>query len=377
MGEKRKRILFVGTLPPPVHGSAVVSQQIKESAKINRSFRCDWVNLSTSRSTNELGKFNMSKPFRLIGALIRELWLLTTRKYDLCYLAITCHGIGFLKDTPFVLLCKLFRRRVIIHQHNKGMLKDVDKWPYRWLLPLCYKNAKVILLSWHLYPDIEKVVPRENVMVCPNGIKVAQKTLIQQKEETNTNLTDITNKVPKLLFLSNLIESKGVIVLLDALKILADKCYSFCCDFVGGETKEINAKRFADEVDQRGLSHFVVYCGRRYGKEKEEALKNSDVFVLPTFYDNECFPLVLLEAMSYGLPIVTTNEGGILDIVNDGINGLICEKNNPESLADSIEKLIKSHEVRIKMGLAGKSLLYENFTDVRFEECMHECLLNA
>lgn len=366
---KRPKVLFIGTLPPPVHGSAVVSQQIKDSKLIKETFRCDWVNLGISRRMDEIGKRTLAKPFRFVGAWLRTLWLLLTHRYALCYLAITCHGVGFLKDAPFVLLCKLFRKKIIIHQHNKGMSKDVDRWPYRWLLPLCYKNAKVILLSWHLYPDIERIVPRENVMICPNGIKVQA---FKRSNGSTSKDTEETNKLPRLLFLSNLIESKGVIVLLDALKILADKGYSFQCDFVGGETKEIDAKRFAEEVDKRQLNTLVVYHGRKYGEEKDAVLADTDMFIHPTTED--CFPLVLLEAMSYCLPIVTTNEGGIPDIVNDGINGHICEKSNPESLAYCIEKLLVNAEKRKTKGEAGYRILLEKFTEVKFEEKIKECL---
>ena len=368
-------MLFVGTLPPPVHGSAVVSLQIKESKLINETFQCDWVNLGTSRRMDEIGKRTLAKPFRFIWAWLQALWLLITHRYSLCYLAITCHGVGFLKDAPFVLLARLFCKRRVIHQHNKGMSKDVDRWPYCWLLPLCYKNAKVILLSWHLYPDVEKVVPKENVHICPNGIKVTQESQISKKEEMKTNRTKGTKGIPRLLFLSNLIESKGVIVLLDALRILVDKGYLFHCDFVGGETKEIDAKRFADEVDKRQLNKIVVYRGRKYGEEKERVFSSSDIFVFPTFYDNECFPLVLLEAMQYGLPCVTTSEGGIADIVEDGVNGLISEKQNPESLADSIKELLVDKELRIRMGIVGKKILHEKFTEERFVEQIKDILL--
>ncbi len=368
MKEKYPRLLFIGALPPPVHGSAVVSQQLKNSELINEAFQCDWVNLGTSRSMDEIGKRTLAKPFRFMGAWLRTLWLLMTHRYALCYLAITCHSNGFLKDAPFVLLCKLFRRKIVIHQHNKGMAKDVDRWPYRWLLPLCYRNAKVILLSWLLYPDIEKVVPRENVVICPNGIKIENSN---GKEVENSKTT---NAIPRLLFLSNLIESKGVIVLLDALKILADKGYSFQCDFVGGETKEIDAKRFAEEVDKRQLNQQAVYLGRKYGKDKELAFSSADIFVFPTFYDNECFPLVLLEAMSYGLPCVTTNEGGIADIVSDGINGLISEKGNPESLAECILNLLEDSYLRKKMGENGYQKLHESFTEEVFENNMKKIL---
>lgn len=368
MKEKKKRVLFVGPLPPPVHGSAVVSQQIKESNLINEAFDCDWVNLSTSRRMNEIGQTTFAKPFRLLGALCKELWLLLTKRYDLCYLAITCHGCGFLKDAPFVLLARLFRKKIVIHQHNKGMANDVDRWPYRCLLPLCYKNAKVILLSWYLYPDIEKVVPKENVMICPNGIKV------QEYKRPSVYNSPETNHVPRLLFLSNLIESKGVFVLLDALKILKDKGYSFICDFVGGETKKIDAKRFAEEVEKRELNEMAFYQGRKYGDEKEEAFEQSDVFVFPTYYANETFGLVNLEAMAHKKPIVATNEGGIPDVVQDGVNGMISERKNPHSLAECLEKMIDNPQLRYDMGERGYDLLMDKFTEESFENRMKDIL---
>ena len=365
----KPRIRFIGTLPPPVHGSAMVSQQIKDSKVILDAFRCDWVNLSTSRRMDEIGKKTFAKPFRLIGALVRELWLLTTRHYDLCYLAITCHGVGFLKDSAFVLMAKLFRKKIVIHQHNKGMANDVDRWPYRWLLPLCYRNAKVILLSWYLYPDIEKVVPKENVVICPNGIKVDKNESLEDKSYRKTE-----NKVPHLLFLSNLIESKGVFVLLDALKILADKGFSFVCDFVGGETKEIDARRLAEEVDKRQLNRVVFYHGRKTGEEKEKFFEESDIFVLPTF--NETFGLVNLEAMAHHLPVVTTDEGGIPDVVQDGVNGKVSERKNACSLADCIEDLLADPSTRKEMGEAGFKMLKEKFTDEIFQNRMRKILVD-
>lgn len=366
MKEKKLHILFVGTLPPPVHGSAVVSQQIKDSKVINDAFDCDWINLGTSRSMDEIGKKTLAKPFRLLGALCKEFWYLLTRRYDLCYLAITCHGSGFLKDSPFVLMAKLYRKKVVIHQHNKGMANDVDRWPYRWLLPLCYKNAKVILLSWYLYPDIEKVVPRENVYICPNGIKV------QEFKSTRVQESTETNRVPRLLFLSNLIESKGVLVLLDALKILKDEGYSFICDFVGGETKEIDAKRFNEEVEKLGLNEIAIYHGRKYGEEKNGMFRNAVIFVLPTM--NDCFPIVLLEAMNFGLPCVSTNEGGIMDIVEDGQTGLICERDNACSLASSIETLLLNEDLRHLYGVKGAEKVNHSFTENIFEMRMKDIL---
>ena len=175
-------------------------------------------------------------------------------------------------------------------------------------------------------------------------------------------------------FLSNLLINKGVFVLLDALRILKEKGYLFNCQYVGGETAEINAVQFSEEVDKRDLNDRVAYVGRKVGEEKNAFFQQADVFVFPTYYYNECFPLVILEAMEYKLPAISTNEGGIPDMVKDGENGLICEKQNPYSLADCIAKLLDDEELRVKMGNAGYDKFCREFTLQQFEHRMLDIL---
>ena len=364
---------MVCTLPPPVHGSAMVSQYIKDSKLINDEFDMYFVNLSTSRKMEEIGKVSpillIKKLGRFVSAYIKCFWLLLTNKYNLCYCAITCHGIGFLKDVPFVMLCKLFRRKIVIHQHNKGMSRSVDKWPYCWLLPLVYRNTKVMLLSWYLYDDISKVVGREQVLICPNGIPEIPEA---------TNVFERNNPIPRLLFLSNLIESKGVYVLLDACKILKEKGYQFVCDFVGGETKQITKEIFEEKVRKRGVEHIISYKGRKYGEAKQAEFRNSDIFAFPTFYDNETFGLVNLEAMQYKLPIVTTNEGGIPDVVEHMANGLISISRDADDLAKNIAILLNDERLRKVMGEKGYQMYKEKYTlevfENTFKQCIDSCL---
>ena len=418
-----KRILFIAPLPPPVHGSAMVSKYIKDSAKLQSVAQCDWVNLSTSRRMDEIGKGGAMKLLRFMGAYLKTLWLLLTHRYDLCYLAITCHGIGFLKDAPFVWLCKMFGCRVLIHQHNKGMSNCIERWPYRWLIPYIYKRARVMLLSWHLYPDIAKVVKREQVVICANGIAAEQQVncddsqvnvasprlnAAEQRVNSDDSLVNVAEQRLKdtqsqgddspatalrltsssaainrsetaslpvnLLFLSNLIPSKGVYVLLDACRILKDKGLDFQCNFVGGETKEIDRARFEAEVQRRGLEGMVRYEGPKYGEEKEEYWRSSDVFVFPTYYFNECFPLVILEAMQHGLPVVSTDEGAVPDMVADGVNGFVCERKDVSGLVGALERLITDAALRMRMGEVGRKRYEEEFTLERFEERFAECL---
>lgn len=368
INKRKPRILMIAPLPPPVHGSSMVSQSIRDSRMLNETFRMDFVNLSTSRTMEEIDKRSkilyVKKAIRFMGAYAQTFWNLATRRYDLCYLAITCHGVGFLKDAPFVLLCKLFGKKVVIHQHNKGMAKDVDKAVYKWLFHQVYKNSKIILLSWHLYEDIARVVAKSNVMVCHNGIEPTVEWPFEKYE----------NEKPHILFLSNLIIEKGVLVLLDALKILKGKELGFICDFVGSETKDMDAVRFAKEAKERGLDDVAIYHGRKYGKEKKKYFHQADIFAFPTFYFNECFPLVNLEAMEYGLPVISTNEGGIPDEIINGKNGFVVEAENAEMLAGSIEKLIIDKPLRKTMGEEGRKMFIKRFTINEFEISMKNCL---
>lgn len=369
----------------------MVSQYIKDSQLVNGQFDCDFVNLSTSRRMDEIGKGGVKKLLRFVGSYFTLFWKLLTRRYDLCYLAITCHDKGFLKDAPFVLLCKLFGRRVMIHQHNKGMSGCVDRWPYRWLLPWVYRNTTVILLSWYLYPDIERVVKREQVMVCPNGIPPINEdenctAELQVKgdglevighPEENYKLSTLNPKqtnegVPRLLFLSNLIPSKGVYVLLDACKMLREQGVQFVCDFVGGETKEIDRATFEAAVRERGLDGLVRYHGPKYGEDKLAYFAQSDAFVQPTYDD--CFPLTLVEAMQWRLPIVSTDVGAVPDMVKNGENGFVCQQQDSFSLAEALEKLICNPALRRQMGDRGFQRYREEYTLEAFERRMVECL---
>ena len=391
-----KHILFITPLPPPVHGSAMVSQCIKDSELIRGEFDCDFVNLSTSRRMDEIGKGGAKKLLRFAGSFFLLFYKLLLHRYDLCYLAITCHGVGFLKDAPFVLLCKLFGRRIVIHQHNKGMNGCIDRWPYRWLIPYIYKHARVILLSWHLYPDIAQAVKREQVMICANGIRetvsgersvlngtdIKHSTLNskhytlnskQEKRDLTKPLTAHRSPLTvNLLFLSNLIPSKGVYVLLDACKMLKDRGVAFQCNFVGGESKEMDRRVFGEAVKERGLEGHVLYHGPKYGEEKEQYWRMADVFVQPTYED--CFPLTILEAMQHGLPVVSTDEGAVPDMVADGENGFVCRRKDAEGLAQALERLLQDEALRHRMGAEGYRRYKEKFTLQCFEQRFTEIL---
>ena len=361
--EHRPKILFVLHLPPPVHGAAMVGKYIHDSKLINEKFECRYINLTTASSLEDIGKLSLSKLktfVRLVCHIRREV---KAFRPQLVYITPNAKGGAFYKDFIVVEMLKMMGCRIVAHYHNKGVSTHQEQWLDNLLYKRFFKGIKVILLGKSLYKDVEKYVKWEDVYICPNGIPVTTAPL---PEKT-------LNPIPRLLFLSNLLESKGVFVLLDALKMLKDEGYTFICDFVGGETAEIDVNRFQEEVHQRGLDGTCLYQGKKYGKDKDEAYRQADFFVFPTY--NECFPLVLLEAMQHRLPCISTNEGAIMDIVDDGVTGYVVGARNADHLAAKIEVLLNDNQQRMDMGENGYRKYQEQFTLDVFEKRMHDVLV--
>lgn len=352
-------------MPPPVHGAAMVGKYIHDSRLINERFDCRYINLATAANLEDIGKVRLAKFVDFSRLLRRIRKEYTSFRPDLVYVTPNAGGGAFFKDFIVVQMLKSLGARVIVHYHNKG----ASNYQQKSLFDFCYKrffrNIKVILLSNALYQDFSKYVKKENLEICPNGIP----ELFPEEPCFNRN-----NRPVKVLYLSNLIISKGVYVLLDALQILKSRGYVIKCTFVGGETKEISAEIFNQAVKERQLNDIVVYAGSKYGQEKQSYWAQSDIFVFPTFYHNESFPIVNLEAMQYKLPVVSTDEGGIKDIVEDGITGYIVPKQNACALAEKIAVLIDDEDLRRNMGNAGYMRYKKYFTLSIFERKMTDIL---
>lgn len=176
-----------------------------------------------------------------------------------------------------------------------------------------------------------------------------------------------------VLFLSNMIAEKGVWTIVEAAKLLHEKGVEVAFHFVG-KWSDISEDMFRKAIEEYHLENVCFAYGGKYGKEKDEFWNAADVFVFPSFYHNECFPLVLLEAMQHHLPCISTTEGGIPGIIDDGETGYLIEKHDFHSLADKLEFLYQHLDVRKDMGEKGYRKFRNEFTLRKFEERMVEIL---
>lgn len=357
----KPRILCILHLPPPVHGAALVGSFLKESALVNGTFDTRYVNLSASESLEQVGHFSCGKVrsvFRILAEVHRTLrvW-----RADLVYMTPSSKMPGLLKDA---LVARLVRRKgckVILHFHNKGVASRQNRFVDDRLYRELFRDASVILLSKRLYSDIRKYVPKERVSFCANGVSVPD---VERRP----------GAVPRILFLSNMIQSKGVSVLIEACRILKERGFVFRCSLVGALSADYPGDSLAAEIRSKGLEELVTYEGPRYGEEKWKAFSEADLFAFPSYYPDECFPLVVLEAMGAGLPVVTTDEGAIPEMVRDGEDGIICPKKDPSSLADALGRLLADPVLGIRMGECGKNRYLSFYTLERFEQNIVEIL---
>ena len=348
----------------------MVGQYLKESKSVNENFEADYINLTTAFDLEKMGRFSMRKVTSVLTIQAKVIRCLMQKRYDLCYVSLNAKGSGYYKDLLVVILLKLFRKKIIYHFHNRGVATMQHKKINHWLYRYTFNKTSSILLSPLLYADVKKYVKEKDVFYCANGIPASDLTESLINEKRLRSSTGC-----RILFLSNMIPDKGVYVLLEACKILKAKNIAFICDFVGAWT-EVSEEELQAHTQKLGLAEQVVFHGRKTGAAKAAFLQNADIFVFPTFYHNECFPLVNLEAMQFSLPVISTMVGGIPDMVVDGKTGYLIPTNNSILLAEKLACLINDPATRRAMGAEGRKRYEQHFTLEKFELNMSN-ILNA
>jgi glycosyltransferase involved in cell wall biosynthesis len=206
---------------------------------------------------------------------------------------------------------------------------------------------------------LKGLVPENRQLVVENGVPLTIQTLPAKSAD----------RLTQLLYLSNMQEEKGIFVFLHAIALLHKKGITdFKANFVGKWESKQTELQFQSLVKALGIEDIVAFLGAKYGDDKHEVLQSANIFVLPTYYRNECFPLSLLEAMQYGLPVVSTNEGAIADIILHEVNGLIAERKSAESLANALEQLLSNPSLREQMGEKSRKIYLERYQTHHFED---------
>ena len=193
------------------------------------------------------------------------------------------------------------------------------------------KYLKIVCISKQVQNSLIKWVPKikEKIEIIPNGIPI---------DSIYNNNPSI--KKYDVLFVGRLVGQKGINFLLEAVNILQKKYKKIIRVAIVGDGPL--KKELIKMCEELKIKNSVEFLG--FQRDVDQIMRSSRVLVLPSRYEG--FGLVLLDAMKNKLPIIATNVGGIPEIINNGHEGILVQKENPKILANSINRVLKDSELR-------------------------------
>ena len=275
-------------------------------------------------------------------ALIFFLEKLLKGQVDLVHIHVS-EGGSVVRKSILALLAFAFSKPVIMHTHGCEFHLFYNKLPrtIKQLLNKVLQNCTCLIVLSESWKKI--YIDKCNLKV--NQVKVLYNPVaVPQNVYDCTNLDKIT-----FLFLGKINQRKGVFDLLNALAMLPSVTRNKIRAILAGSGEIEKAKALAKDLDIESLVEFPGWVNI---KQRDDFLAQANVFVLPSY--NEGLPMALLEAMSWGLPVVTTPVGGITEVVTHYKTGLLVEPGNIRQLAASMQILIDNESLRLSLGNAAR-----------------------
>lgn len=338
-----KKILILGACPPPFTGQSISLDKLKRSLINDSSFQVKHINFAP-KNQHTTGKMNLLRAFETVSVILKYLIALIIFRPDIIYLTKGSSKWGFVRDYSFLVLRNLFCPKAKFIVHLKGGNYDVfyhDSSPKlkKYILRFVKNCDKIIVLGPSLismYEFCPEVIGKIHVLY----------NALPQDNEVKPKINN--NNTLQVLFLSNLLLSKGYFDVLHASSKLKDLNihFHFAGEFMLSPDDEISEfdvnKRKADfenYIKNNGLIDKVTYHGVLVGDEKNKLLEWADVFILPTYYHVEGQPISIIEAMSFSNAIIATKYRSIPDIIEEGVNSIFVNSRDPESLVSAISEL--------------------------------------
>jgi len=353
----RKRLLVIGPTPPPYHGVATFIRDLLkaphpriELLHLDTSDRRDAANIGRWDAGNiQLGFSNLAE---LAGRVRRA-------RIDAVYVPISQNVPAFLRDALFIFQARAAGCRVIVHLHGGYFraLYDNSSPAFRAVARGALNAASsVIVLGDEFRSIFSGLVPEDKIAVVANGVPDPDAWPLRLPWSP-------APRRPCLLYMSTLTRTKGILELFAALPILRRQFPDVILK-VAGHWSDADFQHEAEAfIAREKLQDSVHFAGNVDGTAKAEFLASGDLFCLPTRYEYEGQPLVLLEAMASGLPIVSTRHAAIGSTVLDGITGLLVPKDcQPASLAAALALILADAPHRNAMSHAARQRYLSHFT---------------
>jgi glycosyltransferase involved in cell wall biosynthesis len=373
-----KLLVFAHT-PPPHHGQSYMVQlmlagfggdrrkrAVRKAVPEGRfGIECYHVNAQVSKELEDIGEFRFGKLVALMGYCLQAIWCRfrygVTTMY---YIPAPGKHSALYRDWLVMLLCRPFFRRVILHWHAAGLAKWLETSVQSRRRAFTYQRLKAVslsvVLSQYNRADAEKLFPSRIRVVnngipdpCPDfeqtvarrrGARSAARLKILEGHDLAAADLEATGSDPqvfKVLYLAHCTREKGLFDTLEGVAIANRKLaarnspVSLRLTVAGNFVDESEKAEFDRYLASAGNAAHVEYTGFVSNGAKHAALRDADFFCFPTYYQNENQPVSLIEAMAYGLPILTTRWRSIPELFPEGYRYLV-DIHAPEQIADAL-----------------------------------------
>jgi glycosyltransferase involved in cell wall biosynthesis len=342
MSEQTKtRVLFFVQLPPPLHGASTMNQSVYNAISSDDQFETRLISLSFARDLADLQKVRFGKVVKAFAILFKLIWQLLSFRPHTVYFSMVPLNFVLIKDATYLAVIKtlLPKGKYVLHFHRPGLIEYATKWRLKWFYRLLFRRCDIIHLS-------ESLVKKE----------IEPLNLVKVKIHTIPNFINYIHPIPEenkpigqdnILFLSNLLPHKGFNNLIDAFALLEKEYPNLILTIAGAAQSPNIFLDLQNKITALALNNKVILTGKVDGDEKRELFVNATLFVLPS--EREYFPLVVLEAMAFGVPVISSSKDNLECYFYDEEDILYLDSILPHSIAMRIKTLLDNPSLRIKL----------------------------
>ena len=328
--ERKPRVLMVGMHLTKTRGG--ITTLIAEI--LNSRLKNDFEFVYIESQAEDFG--GLGKALLALLAIWRFIFNCLSQRYDLIYVHLGSNA-SLYRESIFIVLAKLFGKKVISHFHAG----DIDNYyPFqskigqkfiRWAVSL---SDSLIAVSEESARQLREITGSANITVITNAIDT---TVFDSGERS------ATDEAVKILFVGAVGKLKGEKDLIKALAVLHKDQPNIKVSFLG-----YGAENLKDYCDELGVAEYIEFLGAVPMSERIFFFQQADIFVLPTYA--EAMPMSVIEAMAAGLPVISTPVGGIPELIEDGVDGLLFPPGDENALAEKIAFLLENKKARLEIG---------------------------
>ena len=267
------------------------------------------------------------------------------RKYDI----IHCHILHGFHSMAAVLMQRLFRKKVIIKVASTGMLSDFmmlrqSLFGSGMLRFLRRADCLVALCGQAVAEARAQGFSENRIVVIPNGVDASRFRPVPSREHSYR----------RIVYAGGLKATKGVDVLIDAFAGLRQEHALLGLDIFGSGPLQ---ESLHEKAVQLGISADVRFHG--VVADIERYLDSSCIFVQPSLVEG--MSNVILEAMAAGLPVVSTRTGAAVEIIRDGVNGLLVDAGSSEQIRDAIVRIVSDEDFAQRIGMEARATIASTY----------------